>query len=122
MTDESREPLRRLGERLSQASDAAERLIAEAARTAGTGRSPQAGWQAPALEQPPSRSRPTAELDTLVAALQTVRELIPAEVVERIAAAIREVLLALRALIDFYLERLDRRRAEPTEVQDIPIE
>jgi hypothetical protein len=31
------------------------------------------------------------------------------------------VLLSLRALIDWYLERLERRRAEPVEVQDIPI-
>jgi hypothetical protein len=122
MADEPRDPLRRLEERLSQASDAAERLIAEAARTAGTGNPPPAGWQAPAPEQPTTGSRPSAELDTLMAALQTLRELIPPEVMQRVAAAIREVLLALRALIDFYLERLDRRRAEPAEVQDIPIE
>ena len=55
-------------------------------------------------------------------AISGLRELIPPEVLERIAAALREVLLALRALIDFYLERLERRRSEPTEVQDIPIE
>jgi len=29
--------------------------------------------------------------------------------------------LALRALIDWYLERAERRRAEPVVVQDIPI-
>jgi hypothetical protein len=120
MADEPRDPLRRLEERLSHASDAAERLIAEAAQT--TRRPPPAGWQAPAPERPSTGSRPIAELDTLVAALQALRELIPPEVVERVAAAIREVLLAVRALIDFYLERLDRRRVEPTEVQDIPIE
>lgn len=122
MTDEPRDPLRRLEERLSQASDAAERLMAEAARTSGTGRPPPAGWQAPAPEQASAESGPAAELDTLVQALHTLRELIPPEVMERVGAAIREVLLALRALIDFYLERLDRRRAEPAEVQDIPIE
>ncbi len=121
MTDEPQEPLRRLEERLSQASDAAERLIAEAARSAGSDRPPPAGWQTSA-EEAPSERRPGAELDTLVQAIQALRELIPAEVMERIAAAIREVLLALRALIDFYLERLDQRRAEPAEVQEIPIE
>jgi hypothetical protein len=35
---------------------------------------------------------------------------------------VRELLLALRALIDFYLERLNKRGSEPTEVEDIPIE
>jgi hypothetical protein len=121
MTDEPEEPLRRLEQRLTQASDAAERLIAEAARGA-PGRPPPAGWQSPAPEEPAPQRGPGVELDTLVQALQAVRELIPAEVMERIAAAIREVLLALRALLDFYLERLDRRGPEPAEVQDIPIE
>ena len=122
MTDDPQEPLRRLEQRLSQASDAAERLIAGAARSAGSGRPPPAGWQPPGDEASPSEKRRSSELDALMQAIQGLRELIPPEVVERIAAAIREVLLALRALIDLYLERLERRRAEPTEVQEIPIE
>jgi hypothetical protein len=39
----------------------------------------------------------------------------------RLAEAVREVLLAIRALIDWYLERLDPTRAETPQVQDIPI-
>jgi hypothetical protein len=34
---------------------------------------------------------------------------------------IREFLLTLRSLIDWYLERLDRKPTEP-KVEDIPIE
>jgi hypothetical protein len=34
---------------------------------------------------------------------------------------VREFLLTLRSLIDWYLERLDRTPAEP-KVEDIPIE
>jgi hypothetical protein len=34
---------------------------------------------------------------------------------------LREFLLTLRSLIDWYLERLDRPRREP-EVEDIPID
>jgi len=34
---------------------------------------------------------------------------------------VREFLLTLRSLIDWYLERLDRRPAEP-QVEDIPID
>jgi hypothetical protein len=51
----------------------------------------------------------------------SLREWIPPELQHRLAVALREVLLALRALIDWYLERSERRRGEPTEVQDIPI-
>jgi hypothetical protein len=39
----------------------------------------------------------------------------------RLVEALRELLLALRALIDWYLERIEHRRAAPAEVQDIPI-
>jgi hypothetical protein len=53
--------------------------------------------------------------------VRSLRELIPPELQQRLAEALREVLLALRALIDWYLERLEQRRAEPVEVQDIPI-
>jgi hypothetical protein len=78
---------------------------------------PPAGWQA--AEDSPRGS--TSELDPLVALIQAVRDLIPPDLQERLTAALREVLLALRALIDWYLERLDRRRAQGVEVQDIPI-
>ena len=117
MDDEPRDALRRLEDRLSTASDAAERLIAEAARTAERGRPPPAGWQAP-----PEDERRGGELEVLIQAFQAVRELIPPDVLERLATAVRELLLAFRALLDFYIERLERGREEPVEVQDIPIQ
>ena|SRR5436305_1354128 len=117
MADEPRDALRRLEQRLSSASDAAERLIAEAARTAERGKPPPAGWQAHAEDE-----RSGGELDVLIHAFQSIRELIPPDVLERLATALKELLLAVRALIDWYLERLERRRSEPpTEVEDIPI-
>jgi hypothetical protein len=117
MADEPRDALRRLEQRLTSASDAAERLIAEAARTAQSGKPPPAGWQAR-----DEGERRGGELDVLIQALHSVRELIPADVLERLAAALRELLLAIRALIDWYLERVERRRTETSsEVEDIPI-
>ena len=50
-----------------------------------------------------------------------MRNRIPPDLQQRLAEAIREVLLALRALIDWYLERSDRAGSGPAEVQDIPI-
>ena len=43
------------------------------------------------------------------------------EVQGQLTQLIREFLLTLRSLIDWYLERLDRPRREP-EVEDIPID
>ena len=122
MTDEPHEPLRRLERRLSRASEAAERLISEVARTSERGGPPPAGWQSPGLQEPDSGGRPGSELDSLIQAAQALRELIPPEALERIIAAVREVLLALRSLIDFYLERLERKPDAPVEVQEIPID
>ena len=107
---------RRLEQRLSSASDAAERLIAEAAR-GGVRKPPPAGWQAP-----PADERRGGELESLIGVVYALRDRIPPDVLERLAAAMKELLLAIRALIDWYLERLERRRAvAPTEVEDIPI-
>ena len=42
-----------------------------------------------------------------------MRRAVPRELQEQFTALIREVLLTLRSLIDWYLERLDRPRREP---------
>lgn len=124
--------LARLEQRLEQASSAAERLWAEATRAIprdppdapqapgadSDTRPPPAGWQIP---RPTADRLATPDLDALVQALATLRALIPPELQRRLAEALRELLLATRALIDWYLERLERRRTEPAEVQDIPI-
>jgi hypothetical protein len=131
--DEEREALRRLEERLDQASETAQRLMAEAAQAAVRGR---AAEQEPALDEEPGRPPPSgwqssengrastagAELDALIGAARSLRELVPPEVIQRLAEAVKDVLLALRGLIDWYIERLERRRTEPPSVEDIPIE
>lgn len=124
--DPAEEALSRLEERLDRASEAAERLLADAAGRV-TGRPPQAGWQArrPAGDGSDASAAPAglfgADADLLLGLLATVRDRIPPELQQRLAEAVREVLLALRALIDWYLERSERRRDESSEIQDIPI-
>jgi hypothetical protein len=34
---------------------------------------------------------------------------------------VREILLLVRAIVDWYIERLDQGRKAPVEVEDIPI-
>jgi hypothetical protein len=119
--------LRRLEQRLDQASEAAERLIAEAA-AAAMRRPPAAGWQPREAStdeehEPGGRSRPLSgtEIELLLGAVRALRDRIPPELTKRLGEALREVLLALRALIDWYLERTDSRGREPAEMRDIPI-
>jgi hypothetical protein len=127
--DRSGEPVQdalgRLEERLDRASQAAERLLADAAERVAAGHRPDtpppAGWQQPAAERDASPLL-GADADLLLGLFGAVRDRIPPDLQQRLAEAIREVLLALRALIDWYLERTERHRAGPVEVQDIPIE
>lgn len=112
----SEERLRRLEERLDRASAAAERLMAEAA--ASDGEPPPAGWQVPESAEP---GRWDDELDAVMALLRSLRDRIPPDLQQRLVAALRELLEAIRALLDWYLERLERPPDQPTEVQDIPI-
>jgi hypothetical protein len=116
-----RERAARLEQRLDRASEAAERLIAQAAEAA-LRRPPPAGWQQPAEEED-EQARPGAatEVDLLLEAIRAVRDRIPPDLQQRLAEAFRELLMALRALIDWYLERVERRASTPAEVQDIPI-
>lgn len=84
---------------------------------------PPAGWQQPAPDGGGEPGRPWTggELDLLLGVLASLRDRIPLELRQRLADAVREFLLAVRALIDWYLERSERHRTEPVQAQDIPI-
>jgi hypothetical protein len=136
-TDRPREPgfgaesaLRALEDRLERASDAAERLITEAVNAAR--RTPPSGWAAPGGDSEDASAgaadaarddgkRSDDDLATIVSFVRSLRDLVPPDLQRRLAEALRELLLALRALIDWYLERVEQRRKTPTPVEDIPI-
>jgi hypothetical protein len=61
------------------------------------------------------------DFSPVFALLDSLRRMVPPELQEQFLALQREVLLTLRALIDWYLERLDAR-SRPVEVEDIPIQ
>jgi hypothetical protein len=116
--------LSRLEARLDRASEAAERLIEQAAQRA-LGKPPPAGWQQRAAngdaEAGRGKSPLAGEAELLLGVLGALRDRLPPELQQRLTDAVREVLLALRALIDWYLERSERRRSAPVQVRDIPI-
>ena len=74
-------------------------------------------------EEPPrpnGESRPP-DPAALFVMLDGMRRMAPRELEDQVTNLIREFLLTLRSLIDWYLERLDRPRQEP-KIEDIPIE
>jgi hypothetical protein len=141
-SDTDADALRRLEERLDRAAAAAERLLGDAVAAAGSSGGgddgegggdsgggggdrpphvPPAGWQQPAPDGGAARGWGGGDVDLLLGVLASLRDRIPPELQRRLADAVREVLLAVRALIDWYLERSERHRGEPRQVQDIPI-
>jgi hypothetical protein len=76
------------------------------------------GWERAA--PPPRRSR-GFDLAAVFVLLDSLRRAVPREVEQQLTSLIREFLLTLRSLIDWYLERLDRPPREP-QVEEIPID
>src|SRR3954470_19520429 len=99
------DPLQDLRERVRATAEATERLAADAsrARTAEQeGRVPPAGW-ATAEDRASMRD----ELEEVASLLRTLRALVPAELEHQVAEVLKQVLLLLRALLDWWVERLD---------------
>jgi hypothetical protein len=124
LPDPREEALDAVRAHLDEAHAAADRLVREAQRqaeeTAGDGAPhvPPRGWDAGHGDSA------TSELQALLALLDAVRGAVPAELSRQLAAALRELLLAVRAMIDWYLERLGPpgRGREAVEVEDIPLD
>jgi len=132
------DPLDTLRDRIRSTQDAVGRLAdeaAHAAREAGAadyeqppgesergrargGRPPPNGYAVPGAGD---GDQSTRELAALVGLLEVLRGLIPRELADQLTDLVRELLLLARALIDWYLERLELRRRRPVEVEDIPI-
>jgi hypothetical protein len=96
------DPLSDLRERVHAAQAAAERLAGDAR-----------DWP---------RREAADELDALVALLRTLRELVPPELQQQVTDVIRQVLLLVRAVIDYWVDRLDTPRGTAVRVEDIPID
>jgi hypothetical protein len=75
----------------------------------------------PGSSAAPPRAGSGPDLAPLFALIDVMRSALPRELRDQFNSLVREVLLTMRALIDWYLERLGDGRGR-TEVEDIPIE
>jgi hypothetical protein len=108
-----------------EAYEAAERLVREAqqkaeeAARAATGGVPPNGWSSGPT--PPPSSNVFPDLSALLALVDGLRGQLPPELARHLADALRELLVAIRAVLDYTIERLDRPPPGEREVEDIPI-
>jgi hypothetical protein len=102
-------------ERLVRAAqEAAERAAAASAQR----EPPPNGWAAPASPGP----TPFPDLSALFALADALKGTVPTDLLQQLTDALRDLLLALRAILDYSIARLERPAAEPTPVEDIPVE
>jgi hypothetical protein len=100
------DPLDALRERIRATHEAAERLAGEQRRVGG-----------------PDSEETAREAQALVALLQTLRDMVPPELWKQVRDLIRQLLLLIRAIIDWWVDRIEPpgpRGAEPP-VEDIEI-
>jgi len=113
------EALRALRERLQATQEAAQKLADEAARP----KPPPNGWDVPRRADEAGD-----ELDAIVRMLASLRDVLPAELRAQLADLVRQLLVFVRAVLDWWIERMEREasssaaRAEADAgVQDVPI-
>lgn len=121
----STDPLAELREQIRATAAAAARLAADAsdARAALPDQPvPPAGWATPE-----SRTAHQQELEALVALVGALRDLVPDELAQLLRDVLHQLLLLVRALVDWWVERTYGVSSpapggrEPT-VQEIPID
>jgi hypothetical protein len=103
----------------------AERLVRaaqEAAEQAAAAQAPPPrGWETPRSE-PAGGTSPFPDLSGLLALVEALKGTVPPDLAQQLADALRDLLLALRAVLDYSIARLERPAAEPVQVEDIPVE
>ena len=113
--------------RIEATREAAERLAGDATGARAEwerGEVPRSGWATPADQQ-----QSTDELRSLAALLGSLGELMPPELVAQFRELMRQLLLLVRALIDWWVQRIDGALVGPAKaeangdpyVEDIPI-
>src|SRR3954468_20513294 len=104
--------------------EAAERLVREAharaeeAARAAAGGVPPNGWAAASS----GAADAFGDLRVLLRLMDSARGAIPPELARQLADALRDLLIALRAIIDWSLVQLEHDGPDEPRVEDIPIQ
>jgi hypothetical protein len=96
-----------------EAQQRAEEAAREAARSA-----PPNGWSS---NGGPGSAGAFPDLSALLGLVEGLRGQLPPELARGLADALRELLVAIRAVLDYTIERLDPPPPREREVEDIPI-
>jgi hypothetical protein len=115
------EALQALRERLQATQDAAQRLADDAAAEWTGDRPPPSGWDVPR-----AAGEANDEIDALVALIGSLKDVLPPELRAQLAELVRAILLFVRAVLDWWIERTEVAAGGAgsggrDDVEDIPI-
>lgn len=113
------EALAALRERLQATQEAAQRLAEDATAETRGDRPPPAGWDVPRRAGDAGD-----ELDALVALIGTLKDVLPPELRAQLAELVKQLLVFVRAVLDWWIERIETPPAaggDRDDVEDIPI-
>ena len=99
----------------------AERLVREATERAEriAGGTPPRGFEEPKAQQ---AAPPFPDLSALTGLMELARSSLPPDLQRQLQQALRELLIALRAVLDYSIDRLEPGQEPPSAtVEDIPI-
>jgi hypothetical protein len=102
----------------------AERLVREATERAEriAGETPPRGFQEPREDAGPPTPPPFPDLSALTGLVELARGSLPPDLQRQLQQALRELLIALRAVLDYSIDRLEPGPPPPSAtVEDIPI-
>ena len=103
-----------------EAAREAERLVREAterAEEASRSSVPPRGFDTPRE----AGASPFPDLSSLNPLLDLARQSLPPDLQRQLQQALRELLIALRAVLDYSIDRLEPGEPESVQVEDIPI-
>lgn len=133
MAPETDDPYESLRARIRATQDAVDRLADETARAreeaaeAGVRTEDGEPSGGAAAGPPPSGEEAQEEIRALVALVELLRDVLPPDLRAQLAELVRQLLIILRAILDWWIERIDPVRAsgaghaEPPVVEDIEI-
>jgi hypothetical protein len=124
--DDPTDVLAALRERVDAAQEAAQRLADEVARErAAAGAGDAASGAAGGGGVPRATQDAASEVQALAAMLEALRGLLPPDLRAQLAEVVRQVLLLVRAVLDWWVARLEPADGAPAPpppvVQDIPV-
>lgn len=125
MAPETDDPYEALRARIKATQDAVDRLAEDTTRARESAGQDGSGGRPPPSSGPPGEEAQD-EIRALVALVELLRDVLPPELRSQLAELIRQLLILVRAILDWWIERIGQPgrsdHPDPIFVEDIQVD